>query len=95
MLFAPEAFHINLADGLGARWTYGEPAVGADYFDAADGRVVARRVGQHGADGRARHVLKRHVLRSQGLEGGAPRVVQGGVRALVQGRAETLGQPGV
>lgn len=44
MFFAVETFRVDLADRLGAGWSRGKPAAGGDRLDAADSRVVARRV---------------------------------------------------
>src|SRR3546814_13571077 len=51
-----EAFAVDLVDVLGARRTRGEPVAVGNHLDAADRRVVSRRLCQHFADRRAREL---------------------------------------
>src|SRR5690606_35832568 len=49
-----EAFAVDLVDVLGTGRSCGEPAVVGDHLDTANRRVVAGRLVEHLADGRAR-----------------------------------------
>ncbi len=48
VILAPKALGVNLVDLFCAGRASGEPAVLGDYFEAANGGVVARGVGQLG-----------------------------------------------
>ena len=50
MILTTEALRIDLVDVFGPRWPRGEPGTLGDDLEAADGRVIPRRVVEHAFD---------------------------------------------
>src|ERR1700682_4983176 len=65
MVDAAETFGVDLVDILGAGWARGEPPVGGDHLDAADRRVIARRMIEDLVDGFAGQLADPDLLRRE------------------------------
>src|SRR5829696_10341702 len=93
VLGAEEALGVDLVDVLGPRRSRGEPRLVGDHLDAADGRAVAGRGGEHVDDRLAGQPISLHLLGGESLE----QLLLAGpgrhVHSPVGGLAEPLGEP--
>ena len=88
MIGPAEAFSVELVDSFRSGGTYGEPAVLSDDLAAADGRVVAGRLGEDLRHGLAAELLQIHFLGGEALQRGARHVIHRRIDALVNGVAQ-------
>ena len=88
MIGPAEAFSIELVDSFRSGGTYGEPAVLCDDLAAADGRVVAGRLGEDLRHRLAAELLQIHFLGGEALQRGARHVIHRRIDALVNGVAQ-------
>ena len=87
MLAAKEALHVDLVHVLGARGPRRKPAVPRDDLQAADGRAVARGVGDAGQDRLARQLGRGNPIGRERRENLFLGHVRRSLQALVDGAA--------